>query len=600
MDKQEIIQDIEAIVDKNGSRRGKYRRNLRCYYHTYGLGMTNLDDTSVPGYYTANASDTEDDTSSGIQENLIKSVIDSLVSNIEDQKVRPYFNTINGTYREMRIAKQAQQFFDQLYDSQNVNRTITRAFKDACIFDVGIIYIDRDFRTIERVMPWQISVDNREAAYNCLTRLVWKAENYPVTLIPFTDKKLKKQIINTRQDCTFYRYWNLNEQKLIYYIPEFDFYKEEVWEDVLPFVFINYDEPVKGFSSNSVVDLLWGMQNEIDSLLVKIKDASQLSTPLKYFVPEQSNIKVHKMSNRTGEIITYSALPNQSSAPIVTATEPFMDPQWLQLMQALKNEMFEVIGVPMQDITGKKQSGLNSGVAIQTMEDIGDARFSTQLNSVIKSYVDIAKICISIFNDADSILPSDPKRKKFTWADLQEVINQLDLQFSAAESLSKDPQTRSQQVLMLVQMGVVPQNRIATLMELPDVTSGFSLANLSLEAAQTAIDNCLFDDVYEVPDYVPTDMLMSEILNTCLSLYAANNDNAEDIEKLMKLYKVCAMKNNEAQTSAEMAATQQISNDIMADLQNPNGQINMAMNQAMQQAGLEGAWDNSNYIGEQQ
>ena len=137
-------------------------------------------------------------------------------------------------------------------------------------------------------------------------------------------------------------------------------------------------------------------------------------------------------------------------------------------------------------------------------------------------------------------------------------------------------------------------------MELPDVTSGFSLANLSLEAAQTAIDKCLFDGVYDVPDYIPTDMLMSEILNTCLSLYASNNDNEGDIEKLMELYKVCAMKNNEAQTSAEMAATQQISNDLMADLQNPNGQINTAMNQAMQQAGLEGAWDNSNYIGEEQ
>ena len=584
MNKNELIEDLMAIVDRNGSRRQKYRRNLRTYYHTFGLGMTNIDDTSVPGYYSSSQFDTEEDTSSGIQENQIKSIIDSLVSNIEDQKVRPFFNTVNGTYREQRIAIQAQQFFDQLFDSQNVNRTVTRAFKDACIFDTGIVYIDKDFMSIEKVMPWQISIDNREASYNCLTRLVWKAENYPVTLLPFTDSKLKKKVENTRQDCTYYRYWNLNEKKLVYYIPEFDFYKEEDWDDVLPFIFINYDEPVKGFSSNSVVDLLWGMQLEVDSLLVKIKDASQLSTPLKFFVPETSNIKTKQLDNRTGTVITYSALPNQSTAPIVTATEPFMDPQWLTTLQQMKQDMYEIIGVPMQDITGKKQQGLNSGVAIQTMEDIGDQRFSTQLNSVIRTYVDIAKLCISLFNDADSILPYDVTRKKFTWDDLKGAINQLSIQFSAAQSLSKDPEKRSQEVLTLVQMGVIPQNRIATLMELPDVTSGYSLANLSLEASQEVIDNCLINDDFDVPDFVPTDMLMGEIINTCLTLFKANKDaNKGDIDKLLQLYKLCAMKNNEAQTSAEMAAIGSLNQELQADLANPNGQINSAINSANQQ-----------------
>lgn len=582
MNKNELIEDLMAIVGRNGSRRQKYRRNLRTYYHTFGLGMTNIDDTSVPGYYSSSQYDTEEDTSSGIQENQIKSIIDSLVSNIEDQKVRPFFNTVNGTYREQRIAIQAQQFFDQLFDSQNVNRTVTRAFKDACIFDTGIVYIDKDFMSIEKVMPWQISIDNREASYNCLTRLVWKAENYPVTLLPFTDSKLKKKIENTRQDCTYYRYWNLNERKLVYYIPEFDFYREEDWDDVLPFIFINYDEPVKGFSSNSVVDLLWGMQLEVDSLLVKIKDASQLSTPLKFFVPETSNIKTKQLDNRTGTVITYSALPNQSTAPIVTATEPFMDPQWLNTLQQMKQDMYEIIGVPMQDITGKKQQGLNSGVAIQTMEDIGDQRFSTQLNSVIRTYVDIAKLCISLFNDADSILPYDVTRKKFTWNDLKGAINQLSIQFSAAQSLSKDPEKRSQEVLLLVQMGVIPQNRIATLMELPDVTSGYSLANLSLEASQEVIDNCLINDDFDVPDFVPTDMLMGEIINTCLTLFKANKDaNKGDIDKLLQLYKICAMKNNEAQTSAEMAALGSLNQELQADLANPNGQINSAMNNAI-------------------
>lgn len=595
MKRQDFINDMEWLVNREGARRQKYRRNLRVFYHTFGIGMNNIDDTSVVGYYSNSQYDTEEDTSSGIQENIIKSCIDTLVSKIASQKVRPFFNTVNGTFKEMRIVKQAQQFFDQLYDDQNVNKTVTKAFKDACIFDTGIIYVNPDTHRIERVLPWQVAIDNREASYNGLTRLVWKKENFPVTNIPFTDNKLKKQVVNTQQQVTFYEYWNLNEGKKVYYIPEMDFYKEEAWDkNILPFVFINYDDPIKGNSSVSIVDLLFGIQDEIDSLIVKIKDASQLSSPLKYLVPESSSVKVSKLTNRVGEVITYSALPNQTTPPVVPVTEPFMDPQWISLLDKLKQDAYELCGISQLSATSQKPQGLNSGVALSTMEDIESDRFEVQLNSVIHTYVDIAKACITLFDPNDSILPENRLRKGFTWGDIVEAQNQLIIQFSAAESLSKDPQTRAQQILMLVQMGVIPQNRIAALMEIPDTVQGYSIANNSIEAVMNVIDECIEDNNFEVPDFVPTDMLMQEILNTCLSLSSANKDgrNQGDIDKLMQLYQLCAMKNNEAQTSAEMAAVGSLTNELMADMQNPNGQFNTAIQGAMQASEQPNAWQN--------
>lgn len=594
MKRQDFINDMEWLVNREGARRQKYRRNLRVFYHTFGIGMNNIDDTSVVGYYSNSQYDTEEDTSSGIQENIIKSCIDTLVSKIASQKVRPFFNTVNGTFKEMRIVKQAQQFFDQLYDDQNVNKTVTKAFKDACIFDTGIIYVNPDTHRIERVLPWQVAIDSREASYNGLTRLVWKKENFPVTNIPFTDNKLKKQVVNTQQQVTFYEYWNLNEGKKVYYIPEMDFYKEEAWDkNILPFVFINYDDPIKGNSSVSIVDLLFGIQDEIDSLIVKIKDASQLSSPLKYLVPENSSVKVNKLTNRVGEVITYSALPNQTTPPVVAVTEPFMDPQWISLLDKLKQDAYELCGISQLSATSQKPQGLNSGVALSTMEDIESDRFEVQLNSIIHTYVDIAKACIALFDPNDSILPENRLRKGFTWGDIVEAQNQLVIQFSAAESLSKDPQTRAQQILMLVQMGVIPQNRIAALMEIPDTVQGYSIANNSIEAVMNVIDECIEDNNFEVPDFIPTDMLMQEILNTCLSLSSSNQDgrNQEDIDKLLQLYQLCAMKNNEAQTSAEMAAVGSLTNELMADMQNPNGQFNTAIQGAMQASEQPNAWN---------
>lgn len=580
----DYINDINYLVEREGARRQKYRRNLRTYYHTFGLGMTNIDDTNVVGYYVNSQFDTEQDTSSGIQENIIKSCIDTLVSKIASQKVRPFFNTVNGTFKEMRIVRQSQQFFDQLFDDQNVNKTITKAFKDSAIFDTGIIFVDRDNFSISRVLPWQISVDSKEAAYGTLTRLVWKSENFPVTHIPFTDSNLRKQVQNIHQSVTYYRYWNLNDKVLIHYIPEFEFYKEEKWdENVLPFLFLNYEEPIKNNSSASIVDQLFGIQLEIDSLIVKIKDASQLSSPLKYFVPESSNIKTKQLDNRVGTVITYSALPNQSTPPIVTVTEPFMDPQWVTLLDKFKQDAYELVGISQLSAASQKPQGLNSGVALSTMEDIESDRFETQLNTVIRAYSDLAKLCIELFDENESILPENRMRKGFTWRDLVEAKNSMVIQFSAAENLSKDPQTRAQQVMMLVQMGAIPKNRIAALMEIPDAVQGYSLANNAIEAVMTIIDNCLDNNDMTVPDFVPTDMLMSEIINTCLSLQSANTDgrNQADIDKLLQLYQICAMKNNEAQTSAEMAAVGQLNAELQQDMANPNGMINSAVNDAI-------------------
>lgn len=602
---QTYVQDMLDLWSRNQTKRAKYRRNLRCYLHTYGFALTNLKDTSVAGYYSNSSFDSEEDTSSGIQENIVKSTIDTLVAIMAAQKVRPFFNTVNGTFKDIKMVKAAQQFFDDLFDEQNLHKTITQCFRDACIFDTGVIFIDPYTKTVTRTMPWQIAFDQREASYNNLTRAVLKQENFPVTLIPFEEVRKKVNEMPIGSDVTYYKYWNLNDGILAHYIPELDFYKEEAWKpNVLPFIFLHYELPIKSASSSSIVDILWGIQEAIDALIVKIKDASQLSSPLKFFVPEQSTIKTSKISNRVGEVITYTALPNQTTAPVVTATEPFMDPQWLQLLDKLKEDAYELVGVSQLSASMQKPKGLNSGVAISTMEDIELGRFEVQSDMVIRAYTDIAKLCIAVFPEDEPILPPNRWREDIKWSDIVSAQDQMIIQFSSAENLSKDPQTRSQQVLMLVQMGVIPQSRVAALMEIPDAVQGYSLANNSINAVMKVIDDCLSTGNMNVPDYVDQESLMNEILNTQLSLYAAKGvDNQEDIDRLQELYQVVATMVQNQQTNAEMAASAALMQELQQDLSDPNGQINTMMNQAAmmpdeEEMDMTNITDNN--IGEQQ
>lgn len=574
----DIQSEINRLENFYGTYRSKCRRNLRLYEYSPLISLDNLTDDAVVGYYQSGFFDNEDDTTSSIQENVIRSCIDTLVSKISSQKVRPFINTVNGSFRDMQIAKQAQDYFDAVFDEQNVNKTISDAFRDSCIFDKGVIYINNNDKSISRVMPWQVFIDPREYSYRRLTKLVYKQEQFPVSLLPI---KVKGNI----EYVTYYQYWNLNEGKKYHYIPELNRYEEEKWEyNALPFLFINYSSPVKATTSQSVVDLLYGIQMEIDSLMLKIKDASQLCAPMQYFVPEGSNIKASKVSNRVGEVYTYSLPPNITTSPITVSTTPFMDPQWIQTVETLKQHAYELCGISQLSATSQKPNGLNSGVALSTMEDIESDRFETQLNTIIRTYVDIARLMIQIFPSDEDILPPNRLRTTIKWSDIVEMRDEMSVQFSAAENLSKDPSTKLQQLQALYAAGLIPQSRIAQLMNLPDLQLGYSIANNSINAVLAVIDDCIENDNYDIPDYIPNQMLLEEIMNTCLSLKASNNpDNNADIEKLLQLYKAAQMKNIDAQTSAEIAATQTISNELMQDIQNPNGAINTAISNANQQ-----------------
>ena len=188
----------------------------------------------------------------------------------------------------------------------------------------------------------------------------------------------------------------------------------------------------------------------------------------------------------------------------------------------------------------------------------------------------------------------------------------MQIQFSAADSLSKDPSTKLQQLQQLAQVGVIPQERIAQFMELPDLEGGYSLSNNAINAVLSVIRDCIESDNYDVPDYIPIPMLKTEIINTQLSLRAANfKKNQEDIEKLNQLYNVVVQTeqqmNQPTPEEQAMQQQQQMQQEQMAEQQAAMqqqammGQPPMPVDLDMQtgQQGLTG-WDGRTFDQAQQ
>lgn len=524
------LSKISKITRRDGYRYQKYNRNFKLYSYSPNASLDDFDHTI--GYYPQGFYSSEEDTTSAIQENVIYSCISSLVSKIASQKARPFINTINGSFSDISIAKAAQQYFDIIFDEENIYQKISECFRNACIFDTGVLYIDNKTKKVYNEKPWQVYWDKAEASYGKKTCIALKYTDYPVSLLDIDNiGEIEKDKV------TYTRYWDIKNHVLVTYIPECDYYNEEEWEyETLPFIELHYETPIQGNSSQSIVDLLYGIQMEIDVLLAKIKDASQLSPSNTIFLPEQSTIKATKLNNQVGQVITYAATPNMTGSPVTVATPAFIDGEYLSLLNQLKEDAYEMVGISQLSATSQKPNGLDSGAALQTMENIESDRFQTQLNQVLRCYVDIAKKMIEIFPSNEEVLPDSKTRLDIKWSDIVKIRKKMSIQFSAADSLSKDPATKLKQLQMMNQAGILPASRIASLMQMPDLELGYSFAANNLNAINAVISDCIENDNYEVPIYISIESLKPEILNTCLQLKASGKDNEKDIEKLMKLY----------------------------------------------------------------
>ena len=585
MNKQDIIYNIQHLESFYGAYKSKCLRNYRLF--TYSSTVTlDLSDSEVVGYYQRGTFNIEDDTTSSIQENIIASCIETLGSKIASQKVRPFFNTVNGTFKEMQIARQAQIFFDQLYEENNVNKIVTSAFRDACIFDKGIVKISDD--GITNRLPWNVYVDPREVSYNQITHVAERLPKTPGRLL-----ELKYGVKGDRNlDYTVYEYYDVMEHIKAIYITEMNkVVVHEYKPNRIPYLSIHYSNPIKGNTSQSVVDQLYGIQMQIDELLAVMKDSIAMNPGMTLLVPRSSNIKTNMLSNRTGQIIQYDPIPGQTASPVTYATNDIISAQFVQLLDKLKNDAYEIVGISQLSATSQKPEGLNSGIALSTMEDIESDRFETQLNNVIRLYVDIAKACLDIFPPDEKILPEDIIRANIKWSDIVEARNNMKIQFSAAQSLSKDPSEKLKQLTALASSGVIPQSHIATLMELPDLNAGYNIANNAFNAVYTFIDEVIKTGVPEtIPEYLPTDkgqLLETEVINTILSLAIKPEANAREIDILKQLLVKIQEVQVNSSTNAEMYAVQQLNTEMTKALPNIQQQAMEAAKTALSEPDTE-------------
>lgn len=575
--KENTIRKLESIID------GQLDKNAYCFArYKNDLSIDLRTNTEYQnGFYYGFDYKQDSDLFNSAYFNVIKSVIDSIVSKLANQKVRPFFTPVNGTYKTRRIVKQCQQFFDSYYEFQRIQSKITKAFEESCIFSVGYLFVNPLTYEVEVPPSWNVATLNTESVYGEPTKLLIKYPNYPTTLLDklgINDADINSEYVTLEMYCdiaekVFEVYINNNMVKSISYTAE-----------RLPIVKIFYNIPILGNYTPSIVEELDGIQTQVDLISAKISAAAQLTPANTTYVLEGSNLSPGDINNRIGNVYGVKCPPGMTTLPVMNVTPSPIDPYWQSLMEYYIQKAYEVIGISQLSAMSKKPNGLDSGAALQTMEDVESDRFETQVMQYVNAFIELAKTVIAVIPDTADILPNTKQSKSFKWSDVKRQSDLFKVQYSAQSALSKDPQEKLKQVLQLREQGFLSNYEVPLYLDLPDLQNAYEGAQAVENAVDALIERCIEEGDTDIPEYIDYQQLAQKITiveNQLSASYTGNKKNDEDVAlsieclqtleaKLMNIMEENGFiaKNTEAELgeNANVATSLSAANDISTEI----------------------------------
>lgn len=533
-----VLKDMGQMESFLSRRDVKYRRNFNRYYNNGARleDIHNIYSANVLAFYQV-----QDEILGNIPRlNILRSVVDTTTSKLAQTKVRPFFNPVLGNYKTVKTCRQAQIYFDEIYESQKVYQKAINAFKDALVFDIGVLWIDDETSQIKKVEPWDFMFDVGEMTQGKLTRCELRRRQYPLS---YLEDKLPKNssfmdsLESTPNAFVDYRiYWDLINKVQYHFIGTELIEQRKISYNIPPFVWIYYCDPVKGAFSDSMIDVIYQTQKMIDDLTYKISSAASLSPANLIFVPRGGDIKASMIAAaKIGDVFEY----NQSSTgnPVTVAAPPVIDPMYIQLLEMFEQKAYNMVGVSQLSAQSKKPSGLNSGVALQTVEDVESERHEILLNNYTRFVRDVAEKIIAIFPDNAEVLPNRRARSAVKWADVRKERDMFNIQYSSASSLSKDPKVKMEQIEKLISMKVIDPSIAATLLEMPDLEQAYAITTAAYEYNEKIIERVIEDgpnpitNLYNFYEITNLQGLFNQAVNTLMRL-DTNDEKPEVLNNL--------------------------------------------------------------------
>lgn len=480
--------------------------------------------------------------------NIVQSCIDTLVSRLTQSKPKPTFLTDNANYKNRNLAEQLNQFIAGEFYQTKAYELGEMVFRDGAILGDGILKVYRDDENkvaLERVLVTELYVDQNDAFYGSprsmyhlklIDRSVLKAlfpedkgvinraeQAYPDNSGDST-KTISDQVMVVEA-------WHLpsssksNDGRHVIACTSGLILDEEYDKSSFPFVCMPYSPRLVGLWSQGISEQLAGTQIEINKLLVTISRSINLVGVPRVFLEDGSKVVKAHLNNEIGSIVTYRGTkPEYEVAPCVPV-------ELYQQLQRLVDYGYQQCGISQLSAEGKKPQGLNSGEAIRSYDDLQSDRFAAISKRYQEFYKDLAYKMLDVACDIaedtgkyQTVYPDKDGTREINLPDVKILVEDpFIIQCYDESSLPRDPAGRRQEIVEMMQSGLITPQEGRRLLNFPDLKQQEKLQNAPEERILKILDGIIEkgESAYEPPDPFINIALGEQLVVQYYNLYVA-------------------------------------------------------------------------------
>lgn len=456
--------------------------------------------------------------------NMVRSVIDTAAAKISKNKPRIQILTNGGDAFLREKAEKLTQFLDGVFAEMNMHHKGQLVFRDACIFDGGVlrIFADPDSEQIkcERVLPHEILVDSLESYYGEPRQMFLKramhrdvvAALYPrkaawIKDAPVSRMEMMSGVRETGSMIDVIESWHLpskeggKDGRHVICLENATLFDEEYTHATFPFVFFRWQDPITGFWMPGLAQELWGLQAELNTHLDNIRVAHKRMGRPGAFMSDSCKIDDQEMSNEIGLILRGGMDPPQFF------TTPVMAPQVYQWTESLRELGYNQTGASQASAGGMKPKGDLSGVALRQVEDIETERWVLAGQRYERMFREIAEHVIrlarELYEDGVDLTIKARDREfleSIKWSDVDMEDDTFGISIFETSGLPQRPEGRIQTAIDLSQAGIMsPETAGEILIGIPDLKSAMSIERAPRENIDRMLDRMVREDVQLSP-----------------------------------------------------------------------------------------------------
>lgn len=499
---------------------GRARQDVHyaCLYDDAELGQLMLGGSQALGEHTPQT----------MQTNLVKRQVDAFVAKLSKNRPVPMALTSGGTYGEQRRAKALSKFFEGVLDQVGYWETRPLTLRDGAVFGSGLAHNYRVGRKLfhERVYPWEIRIDPREAMYGkprtlyvlrYVDRLVLM-ERFPEHAdaileaeARFEDSGWDVGFDETSDLVLVIEGWHLPSGEVSdknarggahgIFVSTKTLAIEDYKRDYFPATKFDFSPGITGWWGTGLAQQLEGLQFEANSIGLRLQEQGWL-TGTYVWTPPDVGFEVDHLDNGVWTHIKSEVEPRFHNPP---PWHPALFDYYLFLRGRAAAEETRLSEMATR---GEKPAGLDSGTAIRRWSQLDDEAFLPQGRADEHATIDTAwqlfDLCEEIYSESRELPgkqrePYTVRIEKRDWGEsvLEEIEyskvrmdrDKFTLRVFPTSMLKGTPAENYQTVREWMADGIISQDEIYSLLDLPDVQRVLNLRG----AARRAVEKILSD-----------------------------------------------------------------------------------------------------------